>query len=77
MSKYQFTESDIYLSGTDIPRNKLGIDSADLLHEIEQTLLQQAYGRVITELDADTRFDEHYFTSLHRDTLYQASLTRR
>jgi cell filamentation protein len=68
VSKYQFTESDIYLPGTDIPRNKLGIDSADLLHEIEQTLLQQAYSRFITELDASTRFDEHYFKSLHRDT---------
>lgn len=68
MSKYQFTESEIYLPGTDIPRNKLGIESPDLLHEIEETLLQQAYRRFITELDAATRFDESYFKSLHRDT---------
>lgn len=68
MSKYQFTESDIYLSGTDIPRNKLGIESADLLHEIEQTLLQQAYRGFITELDGSTHFDESYFKSLHRET---------
>ena len=33
MSKYQFQESDIYLPGTDIPRNRLGITEADLLHE--------------------------------------------
>jgi hypothetical protein len=35
VSKYQFQESDIYLAGTDIPRNRLGITEADLLHEDE------------------------------------------
>lgn len=68
MSKYQFTESDIYLPGTDIPRNRLGIETPDLLHEVEGTLLQQAYTRFITELDPSVRFDEDYFKSLHRDT---------
>ena len=68
MSKYQFTESDIYLPGTDIPRNRLGIETPDLLHEVEGTLLQQAYTRFITELDPSIRFDEEYFKSLHRDT---------
>lgn len=68
MSKYQFTESDIYLPGTDIPRNKLGIVDPELLHEIEAELLQQAYTRFITELSPAVRFDEQYFTSLHRDT---------
>lgn len=68
MSKYQFTESDIYLPGTDIPRNHLGIATPDLLHEIESTLLQQAYTHFITELDSPVRFDEEYFKSLHRDT---------
>lgn len=68
MSKYQFTESDIYLPGTDIPRNKLGIDDPELLHEIEAELLKQAYTRFITELSPAVRFDEQYFTSLHRDT---------
>ena len=29
MSKYQFAESDIYLPGTDIPRNHLGIETPD------------------------------------------------
>ncbi len=60
MSKYQFTESDIYLPGTDIPKNRLGIETPDLLHEIEGTLLQQAYTRFITELDSSVRFDEKY-----------------
>lgn len=68
MSKYRFTESDIYLPGTDIPRNRLGIATPDLLHEVESTLLQQAYIRFITDLDPSVRFDEDYFKSLHRDT---------
>jgi len=68
VSKYQFTQSDIYLPGTDIPRNRLGIETPDLLHEVEGTLLQQAYTRFITELDPTVRFDEDYFKALHRDT---------
>jgi len=68
VSKYQFAASDIYLPGTDIPRNKLGIETSDLLHEVEETLLQQAYTRFIAELDSSVRFDEEYFKSLHRDT---------
>jgi cell filamentation protein len=68
VSKYQFAESDIYLPGTDIPKNRLGIEAPDLLHEVEATLLQQAYTRFITELAPSTRFDENYFKALHRDT---------
>ena len=68
MSKYQFRESDIYLRGTDIPKNRLGISEADLLHEIEATLLQQAYQIFIAELQPATRFDEAYFKSLCQRT---------
>lgn len=68
MSKYQFTESDIYLPGTDIPRNRLGIEAPDLLHEVEETLLQQAYSQFIIELDSSVRFGEDYFKSLHQKT---------
>jgi cell filamentation protein len=68
VSKYQFTESDIYLPGTDIPSNRPGIDNPELLHEIEATLLQQAYTHFIAELTPSVRFDESYFKSLHRDT---------
>lgn len=68
MSRYQFTESDTYLPGTDIPKNRLGIETPDLPHEVEATLLQQAYTRFITELDPTVRFDENYFIALHRDT---------
>lgn len=68
MSKYQFAESDIYITGTNIPKNRLGIEVPDLLHEVEATLLQQAYTRFITELEPSVRFDENYFKALHRDT---------
>jgi cell filamentation protein len=68
VSKYQFAESDIYLPGTDIPRNRPGIEAPDLLHEVEATLLQQAYTRFITELEPSVRFDENYFKALHHDT---------
>jgi cell filamentation protein len=67
VSKYRFAESDIYLPGTGIPKNHLGIETPDLLHEVEATLLQQAYTRFITELEASVRFDENYFKALHRD----------
>ncbi len=68
MSKYQFRESDIYVPGTDIPKNRLGITEGDLLHEIEEALLQQAYQIFIAELQPGTRFDEAYFKSLHQRT---------
>ncbi len=68
MSKYQFAESDIYLPGTTIPKNRLRIETPDLLHEVEGTLLQQAYLRFITELTPSVRFNENYFISLHRYT---------
>ena len=50
MSGYQFRVSDIYLPGTDLPRNRLGIEDPELLHHIEATLLQQAYQVFIAEL---------------------------
>ena len=66
MSKYQFNASDIYLPGTDIPKNHLGITDPAQLHGIEETLLQQAYQTFIAECEPDTRFDETYFKSLHQ-----------
>ena len=68
MSKYQFLASDIYLPGTDLPRNRLGIEEGNLLHEVEETLLQQAYRIFIGELQPAVRFDENYFKSLHQRT---------
>jgi len=51
VSKYQFTASDIYLPGTDILKNRLGITEPELLHEVEKTLLQQAYQTFIAECE--------------------------
>lgn len=68
MYKYQFRESDIYLPGTDIPKNKLGIEDPELLHEVEESLLREAYQVFIGELQPDIRFDEAYFKSLHART---------
>ena len=68
MSKYQFQQSDIYQPGTDLPINRLNIDDAELLQEVEAQLLQQAYRGFVAELDTGLRFDEAYFQSLHRST---------
>ncbi|OHC65080.1 MAG: hypothetical protein A2040_17340 [Rhodocyclales bacterium GWA2_65_19] len=69
MSKYQFQESDIYLPGTEIPFNRLGLEDADLLGAVEESLLQQAYQAFIVELSAEICFDEAYYRSLHQRTL--------
>ncbi|MBN9339994.1 MAG: hypothetical protein ABT02_07550 [Comamonadaceae bacterium SCN 68-20] len=53
MSKYQYRQSDIYLPGTELPVNRLGIEDAVLLHEIEARLLEQAYATFVTELTFD------------------------
>lgn len=68
MSKYRYRQSDIYLPGTDIPVNRLGITDAEVLREIESELLEQAYVRFIEALTPDTRFDEAYFRDLQRLT---------
>ncbi len=68
MSKYRHENSPIYIPGTDIPKNKLGIDDAELLHEIEANLLKDAYRLFHDELNENTVFDELYFKSLHRCT---------
>jgi fido (protein-threonine AMPylation protein) len=63
LSKYQFQQSDIYQPGTDLPINRLNIGDAEILHEIEAQLLQQAYETFVSELTSDTRFDEAYYQS--------------
>jgi len=68
MSKYQYSESDIYLPGTDIPRNRLNITDPDTLRALEAELLQQAYVLFAQDLDPSVRFDENYFKALHRQT---------
>lgn len=68
MSKYLHDNNPIYIDGTDILKNKLGITDAALLHEIEARLLKDAYAVFLNELSAETIFDEAYFRSLHRRT---------
>lgn len=73
MSKYQFDNSPIYLDGSDVPKNKLNITDAEIIHEIENNLLIQAYEKFSNNLTEDTKFDEEYFINLHKktfDTLY-------
>lgn len=68
MSKYRFATSDIYLPGTEIPVNRLDIQDAELLGEVEESLLRQAYQVFIAELAPATRLDEAYFRALHQRT---------
>lgn len=67
-SKYQLKDSSFYISGTDVPVNKLGIEDSELLHEIEKGLLEEAYEIYFDELSSDTIFDEIYFKELHKRT---------
>jgi cell filamentation protein len=68
VSKYQFHQSDIYQPGTELPKNRLNITDAELLHAVESQLLAQAYDSFVGELQPGTRVDEAYFVALHRRT---------
>lgn len=43
VSKYHFENSSLYIEGTDIPKNKLGITNSEEIHELERELLSEAY----------------------------------
>ena len=66
MSKYRLEESPIYLEGSEVPKNKLGIKEAELIHEIENNLLLQAYEHFSSNITEQTLFNEAYFISLHK-----------
>jgi cell filamentation protein len=68
VSKYLFHQSDIYQPGTELPKNRLNITDAELLHAVESKLLAQAYDTFVAELQPQTWFDEAYFIALHRRT---------
>jgi cell filamentation protein len=38
-SKYRLESSDIYLPGTDVPKNRAGITETESLHEVERELI--------------------------------------
>lgn len=69
MSKYQFTESNIYLPGTDIPRNHLGTGEAFLLAVVEQTRL-----RVSRNTEAKRKSQLGQFLTPVRTAQFMASL---
>ena len=68
VSKYHLRSNSIYIKDTDIPHNKLGIISAEELHELEGELLEEAYQVFYQELDEHTLFNEDYFKALHQRT---------
>ena len=68
MSKYQLDDSPIYIDGSDIPKNKLDITSSELIYEIENNLLIEAYEKFSHELNENTKFDEQYFVNIHKKT---------
>lgn len=68
MSKYRLDESPIYLEGSEVPKNKLGIKEAELIHEIENNLLLQAYEHFSSQMTEKTVLNETYFISLHKKT---------
>ena len=43
MSKYQLDDSPIYIDGSDVPKNKLGIIDPSIIHEVENNLRLQVY----------------------------------
>jgi cell filamentation protein len=68
MSKYQLDSSPIYIDGTDIPKNKLELQDSDLIHEIENNLLTEAYQNFLSKIDDNTKFNEIFFINLHKKT---------
>ena len=68
MSKYQLDNSPIYIDGSDVPKNKLNITDSELIHEIENNLLIEAYEKFSHSLNEDTKFNEEYFVNIHKKT---------
>ena len=68
MSKYRLDNSPIYIDGSDVPKNKLGITDSKLIHEIENNLLLEAYEVFSQDISVNTDFNEDYFKSLHKKT---------
>ena len=68
MSKYRFSDSSIYIEGTNIPKNKLDIDNAIDIHEVENILLEQAYNKLFSNYNRQTILNEIYFINLHKKT---------
>jgi len=68
VSKYRSSKSFIYIDGTDVPKNKLGIENTQDIHEVENILLEEAYTKLSFSLNTKTILDETYFINLHKKT---------
>jgi cell filamentation protein len=68
MSKYQLSNSSIYIKGTNIPKNKFGIISSEVIAEVEKLHLEQSYNKFSSKLTSKTILDETYFINLHKKT---------
>ena len=68
MSKYRFSDSSIYIEGTNIPKNKLDIDNAIDIHEVENILLEQAYNKLFSNYNRQTILNVTYFINIHKKT---------
>ncbi|GJQ63008.1 MAG: hypothetical protein SCALA702_20610 [Melioribacteraceae bacterium] len=66
MSKYSGDKNYIYYPGTDIPINRLGIQTRTTLEKEEQNLLLQSYEYFHSSLSEDTLFDEDYLKLLQK-----------
>ena len=68
MSKYRFNHSSIYIEGTDVPKNRLNIVDSNDIHELENTLLEEAYALLSKQINSKTILNETYFINLHKKT---------
>ena len=68
MSKYRLKKSSIYIDGTDIPYNKLGIKDSKFLYTLEKKLLDASYAKFTKELNEKPILNEAYFINLHKKT---------
>jgi len=68
MSKYQLSQSSIYIDGTSVPKNKFDNSDEKFIMTIEKKLLLNAYEDYSKALDNKTLLDENYFINLHKKT---------
>ena len=68
MSKYRLKHSSIYISGTDILKNKFNITDSKFIYTLEKKLLDASYNKFSTDLNPKTVLDETYFINLHKKT---------
>jgi len=64
--KYHPPSNHIYYEDSDIPINKKEIKDAQVIHELERSLLLQSYEYFHTTLNEEIQFNEEYFKEIHR-----------